>query len=66
VSILLKQAKPLVKFDPKNKEHIEAFRSVYFNGKQHPTLRFELEEGYASVVSMASDKLLRRFLKHED
>lgn len=41
-----------VKFDPSNPEHLKAFHNLCFEHRQHPTLRFELEESYESVPSM--------------
>lgn len=41
-----------VKFDPNNDDHLAAFYSLCFQHRQHPTLRFELEESYESVPSM--------------
>lgn len=49
-------------FDIHNDEHIEAFRSLYFDGRQHPTLRFHIEAPYLDVRSMMTDKVLRHCL----
>ena len=59
MSLLDKVTKKQVAFDPTNKEHLQAFESVYLHGRQHPTLRFTLDEGYTSVVTMAQDKILK-------
>lgn len=58
---LHQQQLPYVTFDPTNKEHLDAFRSLclgektpvgYLQIKQHPTLRFLLEENFPDVRSM--------------
>jgi hypothetical protein len=46
-----------VKFDPENVHHKEAYKLLRERGQQHPTLRFILEEGYGSQMSMMQDKL---------
>jgi hypothetical protein len=57
----LRDAQPAhVKFDPTNSMHLEAFNSLClgtFDGcthsiKQHPTLRFQLQEHFVDVRSM--------------
>ena len=42
----------LVKFDPSNPQHVEAYLCIRLHGKQHPTLRFELDEDFQSVPGM--------------
>lgn len=49
-----------VKFDPKNKEHIRAFVMLHYSGRQHPTLRFIVEQPFLDVRSMMIDKLIRK------
>lgn len=49
-----------VSFDAKNKEHIKAFVTLHYRGRQHPTLRFHLEQPYLDVRSMMIDKLIRK------
>lgn len=61
MSLLDKVLKKHVEFDPRKPEHLKAFHSVYFTGRQHPTLRFVLEDGYQSVVTMAQDKIIKQY-----
>ena len=42
----------LVKFNPSNPQHVEAYLCIRLHGKQHPTLRFELDEDFQSVPGM--------------
>ena len=58
-------SKKHVIFDPNDKDHLQAFHSFYFKGKQHPTLRFTLEEGYSSVVTMAQNKIINTFIQEK-
>lgn len=55
-----------VDFDPTNTEHIEAFHALclgqrsdagHIHIKQHPTLRFYLEENFPDVRSMMFHKV---------
>ena len=46
----------LVRFDPSNTEHKRAI-SMIETGKQHPTLRFILEDTYRTVPEMMADKI---------
>lgn len=47
-------------FDPKNREHLEAFRSL-MGGRQHPTLRFD-NERFESVPQMMMHKVASHML----
>lgn len=62
-STLDKVARKEVVFDPKNKEHIKAMLMLRFEHKQHPTLRFALEDGYNTIPNMMVDKTLRHMFK---
>ena len=63
-----------VKFDPMNDEHLEAFDSLClgtFNGcthsiKQHPTLRFELEDHFVDVRTMMFHAVGRHHMAREN
>lgn len=46
-----------VKFDVENSDHLEAARLLCFEHKQHPYLRFEIEDPYQSVPSMMLHKI---------
>ncbi len=50
-------------FDPRNKEHIQAFVMLTQRGRQHPTLRFILEHPYLDVRSMMYDKVGRAYVQ---
>jgi hypothetical protein len=53
-----------VQFDTENPEHLQAFEML-MNGRQHPSLRFELELPYVNVLQMMYDKIGRAYLtKH--
>lgn len=49
--------KERVIFNPHNPEHRRAFYLVSIEQKQHPTLRFQLEEPFSSVLLMMQAKL---------
>lgn len=49
---VLKQ-KVTVRFDPHNKEHIEAVMLTLTEGKLHPTLRFDIEGSFLNAIDMA-------------
>lgn len=49
-------------FDPTNPNHIEAYRMLVYEGRQHPTLRFTLEHPYLDVRAMMTDKIVRMYL----
>lgn len=49
-------------FDPTNPDHIEAYRMLVYEGRQHPTLRFTLEHPYLDVRAMMTDKIVRMYL----
>lgn len=51
---------PLVRFDPTNNEHKIAFWMLLEKGKQHPTLRFILEDTYRSVPEMMEAKMTEK------
>lgn len=59
-SSLRKVQSTYVKFDPLDPEHLEAFRMLCLGEKapqgvhikQHPVLRFELDEGFMDVRTM--------------
>jgi len=44
-------------FDPNNREHMVAFTCLVFNGRQHPTLRFQLELPHLDIMSMMLKKV---------
>jgi hypothetical protein len=52
-----------IDFDPKDKEHLEAFYSLKYEAKQNSKLRFKLEEGYADVPTMMQSKITESYLK---
>lgn len=51
-----------VEFDPADPEHLKAYASLAYAGRQLPHLRFFLSEGYSDVVSMMRDKITRQYL----
>lgn len=42
-------SKPLVDFDPRNPEHVDAAMHLLLNNKQHETIRFKVEWPFISV-----------------
>lgn len=61
-----------VEFDPTDNEHLEAFKLLCIgNGesraqfviRQHPNLRFVLEEGFENVRTMMLHKVGKHYLK---
>lgn len=63
-----------VTFDVHNLEHLKAFEMLCigvdtpagFQMRQHPTLRFELEDGFLDVRSMMFSKIGKAWLTHAD
>ena len=53
-----------VKFDPRCQAHLLAFADLRATGKQHPTLRFELEQPFSNVVTMINQKIIDHYLDH--
>lgn len=41
-----------IAFDPSNTEHLAAYALLFKHGRQHPTLRFQLEEPFNNIVQM--------------
>lgn len=68
---LRKCQREYVLFDPLNKEHLKAFEMLCigektpsgFRVRQHPVLRFELEEGFQDVRSVMHYKVGLHHLK---
>jgi len=55
-----------VEFNPKNKEHVEAFALLLFKGRQHPTLRFSYEpRKYGNAFEMMLHEFVREKLPKE-
>lgn len=52
----------LQEFDPRNKEHLWAFRMLTETGRQHSKIRFHLEHPYVDVRAMMYDKVAKAFL----
>lgn len=62
-SVVLQAAQSRLKtvsFDPRKAEHIKAFVMLHYGGRQHPTLRFHVEQPFLDVRSMMIDKLIRK------
>lgn len=51
----------IVDFDPKVPAHVEAFVWLTQKGRQHPTMRFHLEQPYLDVITMMYDKIGREY-----
>lgn len=51
-----------VRFDAGNPEHLQAFYMLKFKARQHPTLRFVLEDGFSDVPQMMQSKITDRFI----
>ena len=64
--------KNFVTFDPTNREHLKAFEMLCLGEhrdstvpvKQHPTLRFELEDNFLDVRSMMFHKVGRQHISN--
>jgi hypothetical protein len=55
--------KEFVEFDPLNAEHLGAYKSLIHEGRQHPTLRFELDPTKHTVVPvMMAQRIADQFL----
>lgn len=54
-----------VKFDPRNKEHLQAYNRLVNGLPQHPTLRFHLEDPFLDVVHMMERKIATEFLRRK-
>lgn len=50
-------------FDAHNPAHIAAYQCLKHYGRQHPTLRFYLEEPYVSVPHMMEARIAEAYLK---
>ena len=63
MSVILNRARlPEVVFDVNNKEHLKAGKGIVLEGRQHPTIRFALEDQYRSVDLMILKKIAQKFL----
>lgn len=49
-------------FNPKNKDHLRAYKSLRFDGKQLPEYRFFIEDPYVDVVSMMQAKICDTYI----
>ena len=47
-------------FNPGNKEHLKAYYMLRYDGRQHPTLRFKLQEPHKDAVNMMMTKIAER------
>jgi hypothetical protein len=47
-------------FDVDNNEHLVAYAMLNYHGRQHPTLRFFLEEPYTNVLHMMQSKIVEK------
>jgi len=52
-----------VKFDPKNKKHLDALYSLRYKGRQLSDIRFFCEEPYHDVITMMLCKVTEQYLK---
>jgi hypothetical protein len=48
-------------FDARNPEHLKAYMCLAYHARQHPTLRFYLEEPYQSVPSLMSARIAEAY-----
>ena len=51
----------LVAFDATDPQHVDAFASIVYNNRQHPTLRFEVKYPYVDMRVMMLDKIARAY-----
>lgn len=61
MSVLDVAKKEHVFFDENNPDHIQAFLSLHRLGRQHPTLRFVLEEDFLSVYHMMINRMVNAY-----
>ena len=61
MGILQTVPKAHVKFDPAKAEHRQAYWQLRTTGKQDQNLRFVLEEGFGSVLTMMQCKIADHF-----
>lgn len=55
-----------IPFDVDNEEHLIAYVMLNYHGRQHPTLRFQLEEPFTNVVHMMQTKIVERVCRKGD
>lgn len=51
-------------FDVNNPEHIKAFQMLQFGGRQHPTLRFHVEQPHLDVRTMMMEKVCEAYVSN--
>jgi len=66
MSILSSIQKEPVVFDPNNREHVEAYSMLHYQGRQHPHLRFFLDDNYLSVYHMMASRITEAWITHID
>lgn len=49
-------------FDASNADHIMAYAYMQNHSRQHPTIRFRLEDGHLSVPIMMAERLAAAYL----
>lgn len=59
---ILTSHKKFVEFDPMNKEHLEAFRMLTQDNRQHPVLRFEVPYPFLDVRAVMYDRISKAHL----
>jgi hypothetical protein len=52
-----------VYFNPKNKDHLTALSLLVEQNRQHPTLRFVLEQPYLDVRAMMLHKVAKAYIE---
>jgi hypothetical protein len=63
LNILMKeQQNKYQHFDPKNTNHLKAYKSLRFDGRQLPDYRFFVEEPYLDVFSMMQAKICDTYI----
>ena len=66
---LSKVVRQVVDFDPTNLEHLNAFKMLVLgdNGviRQHPTLRFAIEQPFDNVRSMMIHRVAQKYLEEQ-
>lgn len=54
------------RFDPHNEEHLKAYAHWRMYGRQHPKLRFHLEDPHNNVPSMMEAKIAEAWLSQRE
>lgn len=63
MAILDRVVRTHITFDPANLEHRQIYWKLRTTGRQDPDVRFALEEGFSSVMTMMQTKIADHYSK---